>query len=117
MRRFTRSIAIIAGVLSLAPAAQAQRGGRGSDTTAGRGGGLPLTPSVPLKFTTDEVTWAELDVSPDGRTIVFDILGDIYTVPVEGGKATRLTSGQAYDSDPRFSPDGKSIVFISDRDK
>jgi len=50
---------------------------------------LPLIPTRPLKFTTDEGTWLSLDVSPDGKTIVFDLLGDIYTLPITGGSATR----------------------------
>ena len=76
---------------------------------------LPLIPTRPLKFTTDEGTWMSLDVSPDGRTIVFDLLGDIYTIPMGGGSAKRITSGSGFDGQPRFSPDGKSIVFVSDR--
>ena len=56
-----------------------------------------------------------LDVSPDGQTIVFDLLGDLYTLPISGGKATRLTSGLPFDAQPRFSPDGKRIAFVSDR--
>ncbi|HWC44931.1 MAG TPA: amidohydrolase, partial [Casimicrobiaceae bacterium] len=64
----------------------------------------------------DEGTWISLDVSPDGQTIVFDLLGDLYTIPIAGGTATALTSGMAYDAQPRFSPDGKSIVFTSDKD-
>jgi Tol biopolymer transport system component len=76
---------------------------------------LPLIPTRPLRFTTDEGTWMSLDVSPDGRTIVFDLLGDLYTVPMTGGSATRITSGSGFDGQPRFSPDGKSIVFVSDR--
>ncbi|CAE7476719.1 tolB [Symbiodinium microadriaticum] len=56
-----------------------------------------------------------IDVSPDGNTIVFDMLGDLYTLPMSGGTATRLTSGMAFDSHPRFSPDGKSVAYISDK--
>lgn len=76
---------------------------------------LPLIPTRPLKFTTDEGTWMSLDIAPDGRTIVFDLLGDVYTLPAQGGTATRITSGSGFDGQPRFSPDGKSIVFVSDR--
>src|SRR5262245_12607750 len=111
--RLLTCAAIVAALFLTSPAL-AQRG-RGADTSGGRGAGLPLTPTKPLKFTTDEGTWMSLDLSPDGRTIVFDLLGDIYTLPIEGGKATRLTSGQAFDGQPHFSPDGKTIVFVSDR--
>ncbi len=65
-------------------------------------------------FTTDEGTWMNLDVSPDGRTIVFDMLGDIYTVPVTGGKARAIRTGIPFEIQPRFSPDGKFISFTSD---
>ena len=67
---------------------------------------------VPLK--TDEGTWMNLDVSPDGKTIVFDLLGDIYKMPISGGKAELLRSGMAYEVQPRFSPDGSKISFTSD---
>ncbi len=77
---------------------------------------LELQPGRSIDLDTDEGTWISLDVSPDGRTIVFDLLGDLYTMPMAGGQATALTTGMAYDAQPRFSPDGKSVVFVSDRD-
>jgi len=64
---------------------------------------------------TDETTWTNLDVSPDGRTIVFDFLGDLYRIPIGGGEAQPLAEGIAWDFEPRFSPDGSKIAFISDR--
>ena len=77
--------------------------------------GLPLEPARWARFTTDEGTWISLDVSPDGQTIVFDLVGDLYSMPITGGETTRLTSGMGYDMQPRFSPDGEQIVFVSDR--
>ncbi|WP_035456099.1 amidohydrolase family protein [Algoriphagus terrigena] len=76
---------------------------------------LPLNPEREVKFTATEGTWMSVDVSPDGRTIAFDLMGDIYTLPIEGGKAIPLTSGIAYETHPRFSPDGDKILFTSDR--
>jgi Tol biopolymer transport system component len=76
---------------------------------------LPLAAARKAEFTATKGTWISLDVSPDGQTIVFDLLGDLYTMPIGGGKATRITKGMAYDAQPRFSPDGETIVFISDR--
>src|SRR5689334_8372198 len=83
---------------------------------AARGRDLPLEAARTVAIATDEGSWISLDVSPDGRTIVFDLLGDLYTIPVGGGDATPLTSGMAFDAQPRFSPDGASVVFTSDRD-
>ena len=77
---------------------------------------LPLQSGRTINLDVDEGTWISLDVSPDGQTIVFDLLGDLYTLPIAGGTATQLTRGMAYDAQPRFSPDGRSIVFTSDRD-
>ncbi len=76
---------------------------------------LPLEPKRTISFTTDQGTWISLDVSPDGKTIVFDLMGDIYSIPITGGKAAQITRGMAYDVHPRYSPDGKSLVFISDK--
>jgi len=76
----------------------------------------PLGPErAEFRLTTDEGTWMNLDVHPDGTVIVFDLLGDLYLLPIAGGQATRLTSGAAYDLQPRFSPDGRRLLFNSDR--
>ena len=77
---------------------------------------LPLEPARTLSLDTDEGTWISVDVSPDGETIVFDLLGDLYTIPLAGGDAASLTEGMAYDSQPRYSPDGSQVIFVSDRD-
>jgi imidazolonepropionase-like amidohydrolase/Tol biopolymer transport system component len=67
-----------------------------------------------VEFKVTEGTWLNLDISPDGATIVFDLLGDIYTLPAQGGAATCIRSGIAWEVQPRFSPDGKRILFTSD---
>src|SRR5688500_9384557 len=96
-----------------APLAQAQNDKAAADAVKNKG--LPLLTDRQLTFTTSEAPWLSLDLSPDGKTIVFELLGDLYSLPVTGGEATRITSGQAYDMQPAFSPDGKKLVFISDR--
>jgi Tol biopolymer transport system component/imidazolonepropionase-like amidohydrolase len=73
-------------------------------------------PSRDVEFDTDEGTWISVDVSPDGKKIAFDLLGDIYIMPIEGGEATLLSGGTPYETQPRFSPDGKKISFTSDRE-
>lgn len=75
----------------------------------------PRSPSTVARYRTEQGTWMNVDVSPDGRRIAFDLLGHIYTVDIDGGEATRLTDGHAWNMHPRFSPDGASLAFTSDR--
>lgn len=77
---------------------------------------LPLDAERTVSFTTNEGTWLSLDVKPDGSEIVFELLGDLYVMPITGGTPQRITSGLAFDSQPRYAPDGSQIVFVSDRD-
>lgn len=67
------------------------------------------------KIDTDETTWSNVSVSPDGKTLIFDMLGDIYSVSISGGEAKALTAGIEWNYQPTFSPDGKKIAFVSDR--
>lgn len=87
-----------------------------SDTGKKKLDSLPLATTRTIEYETSEGTWLSLDVSPDGRTIVFELMGDLYTLPIAGGRATAITTGRAFDSQPRWSPNGKQIVFLSDRD-
>jgi len=97
-------------LVTVAPIAAAAQG----DST-GRAAPFVLPTPRTVSFTTSEGTWMSLDVAPDGSRIVFDLVGDLYTLPIAGGTATRVTSGPAMDAQPRFSPDGGQIVFASDR--
>src|SRR3546814_10995451 len=80
--------------------------------------GLVAPPGLATRkdqLSVDEGSWMNVDVAPDGRTIAFDLLGDIYTMPIEGGTPTRIAEGLAFEHKPRFSPDGRRIAFVSDR--
>ncbi|MBC7654267.1 MAG: PD40 domain-containing protein [Oligoflexus sp.] len=76
----------------------------------------PTGPSKTINFNTDEGTYMNVDVSPDGKNIVFDLLGDIYKMSISGGKTTLLSGGMAFEVQPRFSPNGKYISYTSDKD-
>lgn len=71
--------------------------------------------SKEIKFSTDQGTWISLDISPDNQTIIFELLGDIFSLPIDGGRADLLLGGSSFFSQPRYSPDGKSIIYISDK--
>jgi imidazolonepropionase-like amidohydrolase/Tol biopolymer transport system component len=75
----------------------------------------PPGPSKDAVIDTTTGTWMSIDVSPDGKEVLFDLLGDLYTVPIGGGEAKSLTSGVAWDMQARYSPNGRWIAFTSDR--
>ncbi|HEX2101488.1 MAG TPA: hypothetical protein VHF69_12530, partial [Candidatus Synoicihabitans sp.] len=96
MRRLAIPVAVLAAQLCICASGAAERAHRD------------------VSFTTSEGTWMSLDVSPDGKTIAFDLLNDIYVMPAEGGTATVIHSGPAVQRSPQFSPDGKTLLYLSD---
>jgi Tol biopolymer transport system component len=120
--RLLIAVAFLASVASAAratPAAgrawQQQDTAQADTTKKEKKANLPLEAGRTVAIDTDEGTWISLDVSPDGETIVFDLLGDLYLLPFSGGDARQLTQGMAFDAQPRFSPDGEKVLFVSDR--
>ena len=87
-----------------------------SDTPASWQVDAPQGDFFDANIAVEEGTWMNLDISPDGKTLVFDLLGDIYTMPISGGQATQLTADISWQMQPRFSPDGQHIAFTSDAD-
>ena len=74
----------------------------------------PDAPSKEVDIETTQGTWMSVDISPDGQWIIFDLLGDLYRIPFEGGDAHPLRTGLAWEMQPRYSPDGRWIAFTSD---
>ena len=115
-RRAARLLVATVTALALVPGlSAAQRGAAAGPPRDPMQELLPLKPTRTLSFTTKVGNWMSSDVSSDGKSIAFDLLGDIYTMPITGGKATALTRGMGFDGQPRFSPDGKKVVYVSDR--
>ena len=106
--------ATITAQLSLAQST-AKDEAKASPSAESKSSGLSLVPTRKIEYTATEGTWLSLDISPDGKSIVFDLVGHLYAMPIGGGEAHPITSGLSFDSMPRFSPDGKKIVYVSDR--
>ncbi|MFL0354858.1 amidohydrolase family protein [Erythrobacter sp. GH1-10] len=110
IRTFAAALLAGAAVTAAPLAAQEEQRDETWDIAAPKGASIEQ-----VAIQTDEGTWMDVDVAPDGRTIAFSMLGDIYTMPITGGTPTRISEGLAWEVHPRFSPDGSRIAFTSDR--
>ena len=97
------------------PVASARQEVASSEPVAQRGQVLPLEAQRSVSIDVREGTWLSPDISPGGKTIVFELLGDIYRIGSKGGEARPILTGMAFESQPVFSPDGNRIVYVSDR--
>lgn len=114
MKLLIKSV-LLAGVSCLSGAAVAQDKPADEKPTKWDVAAPPGLTIRQIPIETSEGSWMNLDVSPDGATLAFDMLGDIYTMPVTGGTPTRIAEGLPFETQPRFSPDGRRIAFTSDR--
>ncbi|MGL4614946.1 MAG: TolB family protein, partial [Shewanella sp.] len=113
MLKFTLTPLYIALMLGLStPTAQATNSSTPS-WEINQPNGAPLNN---VNIAVNQGTWMNLSASPDGKYLVFDLLGDIYQIPVSGGDAKPLAQGIAWQMQPVYSPDGKYIAFTSDAD-
>ena len=115
MRKLHRLLVLAASLLCLPLLLPAQTPAGHHELRGTLGDALPLTPGRVLRFEESEGTWVSLDISPDGKTIVFELLGDLYEMDSRGGTARCIACGLPFDSQPTYSPDGKRLAFISDR--
>ncbi|MDH3492699.1 MAG: amidohydrolase, partial [Acidobacteriota bacterium] len=112
---FSRIAAVLLLVWLSVGMAVGQEKGKSEADAGAKKKPLPLVATRKIEFTTEEGTWMTVDISPDSRTLIFDLLGDIYSFPVTGGAAKPLVDGLGFASQPTYSPDGQTIAFISDR--
>ncbi len=107
----TRSHSLLVRFATLAVAQLAGSANAGDDWNVAETG----QPATDVEFTLTEGTWMNVEVAPDGRTIYFDLLGDIYRMSATGGDATRVLGGPAMQRSPNVSPDGRKLLYLSDQ--